>query len=93
MKLGERAKYLDASSVKRQRLEEDPSVIKDALDSAASGVIITDKVGAIRYANPAFLKMFEYNNKTEIIGKPASDLFASQESRRLADVGAIRVKA
>jgi PAS domain S-box-containing protein len=63
------------------------------LDSTASGVIITDERGVIQYANPAFLRMFEYSSKTEIKGNYAADLFASQEVRRFADVKIIIDKA
>ena len=87
------SKYAKAASDERQQLEKELSVIKNALDSSASGVIITDVRGVIQYANPAFLRMFEYGNKTEIKGNAAADLFASQEVRRFADVENIIDKA
>jgi len=85
--------YAEAASDERQQLEKELSIIKDALDSTASGIIITDEWGAMQYANPAFLRMFEYGNKTEIKGNAAADLFASQEVRRFADVENIIDKA
>jgi PAS domain S-box-containing protein len=91
--LEEGSKQLEAASAERRRLEEDPSVVKDALDSTASGVIITDNRGSIKYANAAFLRMFEYGSKAEIMGRRAADLFASQEVRRFADVEAMIDKA
>jgi PAS domain S-box-containing protein len=84
--LDQTSKYAEVVSAERQQLEKELSIIKDALDSAASGVIIADERGVIQYANPAFLRMFEYSNKTEIKGKCAADLFASKEVRRFADV-------
>lgn len=82
-------KELKKESIKRRRAERALSVVFDALNSSVSGVIITDKKGKIRYANPSFLSMFEYKAKREVIGKYATELFVDQEIRRFADVKAI----
>jgi len=82
-------KELRKESIKRRRAERVLSVVFDALNSSVSGVIITDKKGEIRYANPSFLSMFEYKAKREVIGKYATELFVDQEIRRFADVKAI----
>jgi len=82
-------KELKKESIKRRRAERVLSVVFDALNSSVSGVIITDKKGEIRYANPSFLSMFEYKAKREVIGKYATELFVDQEIRRFADVKAI----
>lgn len=70
-------------------LEEELSTLRAALNSAASGVIITDKKGRIKYANPAFLKMFEYQFQKEVKGKYAAKLFAPQEGCRFVDIEVI----
>ena len=82
-------KKLRKESFKRRQAEKTLSVVYDALDSSVSGVIITDKKGKIRYANPSFLSMFEYKAKREVISKCATELFVDQEIRRFADVKAI----
>lgn len=82
-------KELKKESIKRRRAEKVLSVVYNALDSAVSGVIITDKKGKIRYANPSFLSMFEYKVKREVIGKYATELFVNQEIRRFAGVEVI----
>ena len=82
-------KELKKESIKRRRAERALSIVFDALNSSVSGVIITDKKGKIRYANPSFLSMFEYKAKREVIGKYATELFVDQEIRRFADVKAI----
>jgi len=46
---------------KQARLQEDLTLLKAAVDSAQEAVLITDKEGAIRYANPAFEKTTGYH--------------------------------
>ena len=60
----------------------------DAIDCAVAGMIITDLSGRITYVNPAFLSMFEYKDKEEVLGKDAAGLFASKEVKSLSDVRA-----
>jgi len=75
--------------MERKRLEEELNAVYAALNSAANGVIITDKKGSIQYANPAFLRMFDYESEKEVTGKYAAELFAPQEGRGFADIEAI----
>ncbi|MFC1493310.1 PAS domain-containing protein [candidate division KSB1 bacterium] len=60
-----------------------------ALDSTINGVIITSLEGYIVYANPALLRMFEFNKKEEVVGKQASDLFFSEQVKKSSDISAI----
>jgi PAS domain S-box-containing protein len=76
-------------STERRLVEEELNTVRAALNSAATGVIITNKKGRIQYANPAFLRMFEYEFQKEVMGKYESELFATQEGRRFVDIGAI----
>jgi len=62
--------------------------VYDAIDCAVAGMIITDLSGRITYVNPAFLSMFEYKDKEEVLGKDAAGLFASKEVKSLSDVRA-----
>lgn len=80
---------LEKEALDRKRAEEELSIVYDALDSSAGGVIITDLDGKITYANPAFLRIFEYLNKAEVLGKSAAILFATDEVVKLSDVQAI----
>ena len=70
----------------REQIERDLSIVYDALASMINGVIITDLDGEIEYANPAFIKMFEYDEKKDIIGKLASSLFVNHEIKTFSDV-------
>ncbi len=77
----------ESSQYKKVQAELDS--ISDALKSSSSGVIITDKRGCIKYANPAFIKMFEYESKKEANGKDIAELFATQGGLKFADIEAI----
>ncbi|MDY6838386.1 MAG: PAS domain S-box protein [Thermodesulfobacteriota bacterium] len=79
---------LQASEAHLNSLKEALSIFYDAIDSAVGGMIITDLSGRIRYVNPAFLRMFEYHDKAEIIGADAAVLFASKKVKSLRDVRA-----
>ena len=56
----------------RQKMEEELSIVYDALNSSVSAVIITNLEGQIKYINSAFLKMFVYEEKMQILGKNAA---------------------
>lgn len=79
------AEFDRVKSLRRQYAEE-LSVIRDALNSSVSGVIIADLEGNIRYVNNTFLRLFEYGGKTDVYGKNAADVFASEKVKTLADV-------
>ena len=66
----------------RGTLEEELSVVYDALNSSVNGVIITNLDGLITFVNPAFLRTFEYLEKTEVLGKNAAELFVEGEVRK-----------
>jgi PAS domain S-box-containing protein len=87
--LEKKVKEANKESIERRLVEEELDTVRAALNSAASGVIITDKKGRIKYANPAFLRMFEYEYQKEVTGKYAAELFTAQEGRRFVDTKAI----
>jgi PAS domain S-box-containing protein len=64
------------------------SIVVDAINSSVGGMIITDLEGRIRFANPAFCKMFDYVS-SEVIGKNAAKLFSAKKVRNFSDVIAI----
>jgi len=82
-------KDLNKESTKRRLVEEELNIVYAALNSAASGVMITDKKGSIKYANPAFRRMFEYEFEKQVTGKCADELFTTQEGRRFIDMESI----
>jgi PAS domain S-box-containing protein len=82
-------KDLNKESTERRLVEEDFNRVFAAFKSAPSGVIIMDRKGSIKYANPAFHRMFEYKSKKEVTGKYVGELFATQEARSFADIEAV----
>lgn len=83
-----RVQFEQLKSLRRQYAEE-LSVVRNALNSSLSGVIITDLDGDIRYVNDRFLRIFDYSNRAEVFGKNAADLFAMESIRKFADVKGI----
>ncbi len=75
--------------MERGLVEEELNTVRAALNSAASGVMITDKKGRIKYANPTFLRMFEYESQIEVTEKYAAELFAYQGRRRFIDIESV----
>jgi len=61
------------------------SIVIDAVNSSINGLIVTDLSGIIRYANPAFCRIFEYTSD-EVVGKNATILFSTKEIRTISDV-------
>ncbi len=70
-------------------VEEVLSIVYNALESSISGVIIAGLDGKIVYTNPAFVRMFEYDDSSQVTGKLAADLFDDKEIRTLSDVAKI----
>ena len=87
--LEKQVKKLKKEFTERKLVEEDLNRVFAALKSAPSGVIITDRKGSIKYANPAFRRMFEYKSKKEVTGKYVGELFATQEARSFSDIEAV----
>jgi PAS domain S-box-containing protein len=80
---------LKNEAARRKRAEGTLNTVRAALNSAASGVIITDNKGIVKYANPALLRMFQYESKKEVLSKHATELFAIQGDHRFSDIEAI----
>jgi len=81
--------FIDIPEIQNAEQEQAVNFFKDILDSAASGIIITDKKGTVSYANPAFLKIFEYSEASDIIGKNVSGLFVSDRVKEFGDAKCI----
>lgn len=58
----------------------------DALNSSVNGVVLTDRVGNITYANPSFLKLFGFASESETIGLPVKCLFSGKGIEDISDL-------
>jgi len=85
----EKVSKLEKIKAESHRLKTILSLAFDALNSSANGVILTDRRGRMLFVNPAFLKIFGYDEKEELLGKNAVDLFPTEKIKRFADVKAI----
>jgi PAS domain S-box-containing protein len=88
-KLNEAVKDSNKEPTERRLVQEELNTVRSALNSAASGVIITDKKGSISYVNSALLRMFEYESRNEVIEKRVTELLAVQGGHRFSDIDAI----
>jgi len=62
IELRQQVAELEAADTERKLAQEELSVAYDTLASSVNGVIIADLEGKIIYANPAFLRMFGYED-------------------------------
>jgi PAS domain S-box-containing protein len=92
-RLRQRVADLEKAAMERDYAQEEWSVFFDALESSVNAVLITILEGRIVYVNLAFLSMFEYGEKSELLGRNAADLFDSEQIIKFTDVKAVIDKA
>ncbi|HOP28058.1 MAG TPA: PAS domain-containing sensor histidine kinase [Spirochaetota bacterium] len=88
----ERISYLENELNRKWSEEHYISLIYDSLDSTLNGVAITDLHGIIRYVNPSFLNMFEYDSRDSVIGNYAADIFVASKISNISDIERILKK-
>ncbi len=54
----------------RKQTIEETRLKDDAIRSSINGIIIANSLGNVTYANPSFLKMWNYEDETEVVGRP-----------------------
>ena len=64
-------------------------IVYDAIQSTVGGIVITNTEGKITYVNPSFLKMFEFEEATQVLGRDAAELFLANEIKGLNEVSKI----
>ncbi len=74
-----------AEGLPKESVDDALSIVVEAVNSSIGGIIITDLEGSIRFANPAFCKMFDYE-LAEINGKNAGELFSDGYIKKFIDV-------
>jgi len=63
----------------RKRIENELRVKDFAVTSAATGIAIADLDGIVTYVNLACLRMWDYEQEEEVLGKPATNFFADDK--------------
>ncbi|MGD9287203.1 MAG: PAS domain S-box protein [Desulfobacterales bacterium] len=74
-----------AEKFAKDSIDDALNIVVDAVNSSVSGIIITDLEGNIRFANPAFCKMFDYEI-IDVMGKNAAELFSDRKIIQFVDV-------
>jgi len=64
----------------RKLLEVQLQIKNFAIDASPTALGLADFNGTIFYVNDAFIKLWGYDNKTEVMGKPISEFSSSAES-------------
>lgn len=64
-----------AGVIERKRVEQDLSIKNRAIASSISAIAIADPKWKLKYVNDAFVKLWGYDNGSEILGKPTEDLW------------------
>ena len=59
--------------------ERELLLLSNALESSGDAIAISGPDAVLQYVNPAFLKMWDYSSKDEVIGKSASDFWKEPE--------------
>ena len=80
---------LDDGGTRSEAVSATLRVILQAVESTVGGVVIGDLSACIIYVNPAFLRMFGYTSREEVLGRETRVLFDSEDVARLSDVKAM----
>ena len=91
--LRQRVAELEKAATEHDYAQEEWGILFDALESSVNAVLITNLGGRIEYVNRAFLGMFEYGEKSELLGRNAADLFDAEQIIKFTDVKAVIDKA
>ena len=55
----------------RRRAESELRIKDSAIETSINGIALADLAGTLTYVNPAFLKMWGYDDPGEVVGRPA----------------------
>ncbi len=69
----------------QEKVRESEEKLHTILESMGDGVIVLDMFGNITDANDAAVRMFEYGNKKELVGKSAMDTIAEKDHQKCAE--------
>jgi len=65
---------------KKQKRVADMMKVKDnAISSTVNAITFLDMEGNVTYANPAFLRLWKYENDKEVLGKPFTSFWHSEK--------------
>ena len=69
--------------ITERKLAENELIIKEkSIESSHSAIALSGLDGNVTYVNPAFLQMWGYGSKDEVLGKPSISFWMSQEKAK-----------
>jgi PAS domain S-box-containing protein len=77
--LRQRVTKLETAEAERKRAEEALRIKENAIASAINGMAIGEFGGSLTFVNRSFLRLWGYEDETEVLGKPAVDFWQSNE--------------
>ncbi len=77
-----RLAILTIDITERKRAEEELRVKDRAIETAISAVALADLEGILTYVNPMFLEMWGYDAAAEVVGKPTTQFWQSEDAAR-----------
>ena len=74
----------------RKRIERELRIKENSIDLSVSAISLADLGGNLTYVNPAFLKLWGYNDEKEILGKPVAKFWYTEEQAQVVVHGIVR---
>jgi len=65
-----------------RQCERDLRIKHSAIESAINAIVIADLQGHLTYVNPAFLKMWGYENEDDVLGRIGIEFWADKEAAK-----------
>lgn len=78
----------DVTSIRQT--ENTLNLLNKAIESSMSAVALADLQGRVAYVNPAYVKLWGYDNKDEMIGRSAFEFWADPENAKKIIAKAIK---
>ena len=76
---------LKNAAVESERYEKDIGMFHAIIETMDDGLMIEDQRGRVSFVNQAMVRMLEYGNADQILGRPWGDFFSLEAEKKLAD--------
>ena len=84
--LRQRVTELETAEAERKRAEEALRIKENAIASAINGMAIAEFGGSLTFVNRSFLRLWGYEDESQVLGKPAVGFWQSEEqAARIVD--------
>ena len=66
----------------KKLVEDQAQILNSAIESSLGAVAMADPEGKVTYVNPACVRLWGYNDKKEMIGRPVPDFWGNPENAK-----------